>query len=840
MKKLVYDIKKKFKNIPWKKIIMGACAASFLIIGGGLVWASLLKLPDISTFEARKIANSSKITDRTGEIVLYDINQSVRRNEIPLEQMGMNIQNAVVSIEDTHFYEHNGIRPTSIARAALGLITTGSTSKGGGSTITQQIIKNTLLNTDKSLTRKIKEWVLAVRLERHFSKEQILQIYLNDAPFGSTIYGVEEASSAFYSKHTAELTIAESAYLAAMLPAPSYYSPFGNHKDRLTNRKNLVLSKMFEYGRITEEEYTAAKNEEVAFNQAASNSIKAPHFVFSMLDYLQEKYGEDVMETGGYTIRTTLDYDLQVAAEKAVTDHAESNQKNYRASNSALTAIDPKTGQILAMVGSKDYFAKDIDGAYNVATAQRQPGSSFKPFVYATAFAKGYTPETILFDVPTEFSTNCNANSSPKSGYTEKDCYHPSNFDNAFKGPMQLRNALAESRNVPAVKLLYLVGVDEAVKTAHSLGITTLNNPKDIGLSLVLGGGEVTLLDMTSAYSVFANGGIRNPATGILEVLDRKGDVVEKFEESSSEVMDKNVTLTLADVMSDANARTPTYGSAITLPGVAVKTGTTNDNKDAWIVGFTPTIAAGVWSGNNDNKSMASGGSGVSGPIWKQFMTEALKKYPAPAFEKPIPDPDYNTLKPVLRGQWMGNQTVEIDTVTGLRATPNTPAEARIEKVITDVQDILYWVDKKNPRGPTPSNPYSDPQFSLWSPAVQYWWQNNAGKYNAVALGDIPEGYETVHGEDASKGVTLSGLPKEMSLTSTEILTITTTGEYPLNSVDLYIDNSFIATLPSAPFRFTLSPAELGYKVGTHTIKVITTNSIYSKTTLEQSVLFTN
>ena len=821
-------------------MILGACAALFIIIGGGLVWASLLKLPDISTFEARKIANSSKITDRTGEIVLYDINQSVRRNEIPLEQMGTNIQNAVISIEDTHFYEHNGIRPTSIMRATLGVLTTGSFSKGGGSTITQQIIKNTLLNTDKSLTRKIKEWVLAVRLERHFSKEQILQIYLNDAPFGSTIYGVEEASSAFYSKHASELSIAESAYLAAMLPAPSYYSPFGNHKDRLTNRKDLVLSKMFEYGRITQEEYDSAKAQEVVFNQAASNSIKAPHFVFSILDYLQEKYGEDVMETGGYTIKTTLDYDLQLAAEKSVTDHAETNQKNYRASNSALTAVDPKTGQILAMVGSKDYFAKDIDGAFNVATAQRQPGSSFKPFVYATAFEKGYTPETILFDVATEFSTNCTANSSPKSGYTEKDCYHPSNFDDKFKGPMQLRNALAESRNIPAVKLLYLVGVEDAVKTAHDLGITSLNDPKELGLSLVLGGGEVSLLEMTTAYGVFANNGVRNPSTGILEVLDRKGDIVEQYEESSSEVIEKNIALTLTDVLADPVARTPTFGSSITIPNVAVKTGTTNDNKDAWIIGYSSSIAAGVWSGNNDNKSMAGGGSGVSGPIWKQFMEEALKKYPNDAFEKPVPDPEYNSLKPVLRGQWMGNQTVEIDTVTGLRATPNTPLEARIEKVITDVQDILYWVDKKNPRGPAPSNPYSDPQFSLWNPAVQFWWQNNAGNYNAVALGDIPEGYETVHGEESAKGVTLSGLPEEMSLSDTVSLTVKTTGEYPLNTVDLYIDNSFIATLPSTPFRFSLTPSELGYKTGVHAVKIIATNSIYSKATLEQTVTFTN
>lgn len=838
MNKLVKTLKKEWQTIPWKKVLFGVFALFFLFIGGGLLWASLLKLPDISTFEARKIANSSKITDRTGEIVLYDIHQSVRRTEVPLEAMSENIKNAVISIEDTHFYEHSGIRPTSIARAVFSTLTTGSFSQGG-STITQQIIKNTLLNTDKSLTRKLKEWVLAVRLERHFSKEQILQIYLNDAPFGSTIYGVEEASQAFYSKPALDLTLGESAYLAAMLPAPSYYSPFGPHKDRLNARKNLVLKKMLEYGRITDMQYQTALNEEVVFNQAASNSIKAPHFVFSILDYLQNKYGEDVMDSGGFTITTTLDYDLQLAAEKIITEQAPKNLSQYRASNSALTAVDPKTGQILAMVGSRNYFDKQIDGAFNVATAQRQPGSSFKPFVYATAFAKGYTPETILFDVPTEFSTNCTAYRQPKSGYTAEDCYHPSNFDDKFKGPISLRSALAESRNVPSVKLLYLVGVDEAVKTAHALGITTLNNPQNIGLSLVLGVGEVSLLEMTGAYGVFANSGVRNPTTGILEVRDRQGEIIEQYEENTIEAMDKNVVLTLNDVLSDENARTPTFGNAITIPGVAVKTGTTNDNKDAWIIGYTPTLAVGVWSGNNDNKSMVSGGSAISGPIWKAFMNEALKKIPPTPFEKPIPDPDFNTLKPVLRGEWMGNQTVEIDRVTGLRATANTPLEARIERVITDVQDILYWVDKADPRGPAPSNPYSDPQFSLWNTSVQTWWQNNRGNYNATSLGDIPSDYETVHSGTSITGLRIQGLPKQMSLSDTQVLTISSKEEYPLTSVDLYIDGSFIATLSTDPFRFTLSPSEYNYLSGTHTIKVIATNSIYTKGTLEETVFFT-
>lgn len=822
-----------------KKAGLVAAGLFLLLFGGGLIWASTLKLPDISTFEARKIANSSKITDRTGEIVLYDIHQSVRRTEIPLEEMGENIKNAVLSIEDTHFYNHKGIRPTSIARAMLKALRTGKFSQGG-STITQQVIKNTLLTTDKKISRKLKEWILAVRLERHFEKDQILQIYLNDAPFGSTIYGVEEAAQAFFSKPAKELTVAESAYLAAMLPAPTYYSPFGPNKTRLDNRKNLVLSEMEESGRISKEVFEEAKNEEVLFNQSISNSIKAPHFVFYVLDYLQKKYGEDVMESGGYTIKTTLDYELQQQADKIIAEQVPKNMSQYRASNSALVAIDPKTGQILTMVGSRNYFDKEIDGAYNVVTAQRQPGSSFKPFVYATAFAKGYLPETILFDVPTEFSTNCTPLLQPKPGYTDKDCYHPSNFDDKFKGPLSIRSSLAESRNIPSVKLLYLVGVDDAVKTAHELGISTLKDPKSIGLSLVLGGGEVSLLDMTSAYGVFANSGLRNPTTAILEIKNKKGEIIEKFEEQSTQVMDKNVVLTLNDVLSDPAARMPTFGASITIPNVAVKTGTTNDNKDAWIIGYSSDIVIGVWSGNNDNRSMASGGSAISGPIWKALMTEALKTRPAIAFEKPIPDPEFSELKPVLRGEWMGNETVKIDSITGLRATEKTPAEVIIEKVITDVKDILFWVDKKNPRGPAPSNPASDPQFTNWNTAVQIWWQANAANYNAIALTDLPEEYENLHTENAISEIELRGLPEEMKLTETETLTIENKGEYPLNTVDIFIDNSFVTSLPAAPFRFTLTPKDFNYKTGEHTLKVIATNSIFAKTTVEQKITFTN
>ncbi len=833
MQKKQHSIRQWFKHFTWKKAGIVAIGLFFFFFGVGLLWAATIKLPDISTFEARKIANSSKITDRTGEIVLYDINQGVRRTEIPFEEMGDNIKNAVVAIEDAHFYTHSGIRPTSIIRAIFVNITSGSFSQGG-STLTQQIIKNTLLNTDKTVVRKFKEWVLALKLEREFTKDQILTIYLNDAPFGSTIYGVQEASKAFFLKDAKDLTLAESAYLAALMPAPSYYSPFGQHKDKLDGRKDLVLSKMAQYGYITSDEAATAKAEVVEFNISASNSIKAPHFTFWILDYLEATYGKDVMESGGYTIKTTLDFELQKTAEATITEFAASNLSRYNASNSAMVAIDPKTGQILSMVGSKDYFSKDIDGAYNVATALRQPGSSFKPFAYLTAFTKGYTPDTILFDVPTEFSTSCPPITTPAAGNTDDACYHPQNFDGKFKGPLSMRSSLAESRNVPSVKTLYLAGVDDVVDNAHKLGITTLNNPKSIGLSLVLGGGEVKLLDMTSAYSVFANSGVRNPAVGILEVKDRSGKIIEEFTEDSREVIDKNAVLTLNDVLSDASARTPTFGGAITIPGVAVKTGTTNDERDAWIIGYTPNLAVGVWSGNNDNKSMRSGGSAVSGPIWKKFMEQALQTIPTTPFEKPAPDPDYDTLKPILRGKWMGNRTVEVDRVTGLLATEATPHESRIEKIITDVQDILYWVDKSNPRGPAPTNPNNDPQFRLWNPPVQTWWINNYMKYPGTSISDIPTEYDTVHTSDNLPSIIIGGISDTMNSSSTTTISISTDDQYPLTSVDLFVNNTFITSL-SNPFRFRFTPSDYNYGPGTYTIKATGTNSIFSKSSIEKT-----
>ena len=736
---------KKKRHGKLRKIFFIALTVFFVFLGVIIIWAATVKLPDLSTFQARKIANSSKIVDRTGEVVLYDIHKSVRRTEIPLDQISNNIKEATIAIEDYNFYNHRGIRVKSIARATYKNITSGSFSQGG-STITQQIIKNTLLTPEKSPTRKVKEWALALKLERTFPKDRILEIYLNDNPYGGTVYGVEEASRIFFNKEAAEVTLAEAAYLAAIPQAPTYYSPFGKNRQKLEERKNVVLRRMHDLEFITTEEYEAAKAETVIFDSAASNGIKAPHFVFYIQELLEETYGTEAMITGGYTIVTTLDYDLQKKAEELALQYATQNEKKYNASNTALVALDPNTGQILSMVGSRNYFDKEIDGAYNVATGKpgRQPGSSFKPFVYAAAFNKGYTPETVLFDVKTQFSTSCNALGQPLAGRTSKDCYSPGNFDDKFRGPMSLRNALAQSINVPSVKLLYLVGLPDALETAQRMGITTLKKEKDYGLSLVLGGGEVSLLDMTTAYGVFAAGGVKHEPVGILQVRNHVGEIIEENVPSNGEeVLPKNSALIISDILSDNVARTPTFGSASALyikdTAVAAKTGTTNDNKDAWVMGYTPNLVVGVWSGNNDNKTMRNGGVAVSGPLWNAFMQYAIPRFPAVAFEKPAIDPDYENLKPILRGKWLSTETIEVDITTGQPATDTTPPEYKTQQTIPITRSILYWVNKADPLGPRPSNPSSDPQFHLWDPPVLNWWYTNQGRYTSQPASTSPQ-----------------------------------------------------------------------------------------------------
>ncbi len=725
-----------------KELAIDALIIFFVLglIGTGVVflWISTLNIPDLSSFEERRVLQSTKIYDRTGEVLLYDLHQDVRRTIVPYEKISRHIKNATVAIEDDSFFEHGGIRPFSILRAVIANLQGGNLLGGqGGSTITQQVIKNSILERNKTLTRKIKEWILAIRLEQVLTKEEILGHYLNESPYGGTIYGVEEASQTFFGKPAADVTLAEAAYLASLPQLPTYYSPYGLHRDDLELRKNLVLLRMKALGFITEEEHAVALVEKVEFKSQTTGGIRAPHFVFYIKEQLASMYGDEFLAEQGFKVITTLDYELQEEAEKIVHDKALENEKKFNAENGAIVATDPQTGEIIVMVGSRDYFDTEIDGNYNIALALRQPGSAFKPFVYATAFNKGYTPDTILFDVETQFSTTC----APNDFTSGDNCYSPRNYDDRFRGPVSIRNALAQSLNIPAVKTLYLAGIPASIKTARDFGITTLTNQNQYGLTLVLGGGEVRLVDMVGAYSVFANEGIKHELTGILRIEDSSGNTVREFKSDPKRVLDAEVARKISDILSDNVARTPLYGanSLLYFPNrdVAAKTGTTNDKRDAWIIGYTPNLTVGAWAGNNDNRSMSEISGLIITPMWRAFMDVALAKYEEETFTEPLATP--SDLKPILRGVWFDPTAA----ITGYPSDPDQAPELNLAGTIGSAHSILYYVNKNDPTGPYPTNPASDPQFALWEYGVTRWKEAMLGALTPPATTTVDQGTNT-------------------------------------------------------------------------------------------------
>lgn len=670
--------------------ILALSGLGFFVLGMILIAVSITPVPDISSFASRQINQSTKIYDRTGEILLYDYNRDAKREIVSIKDVSPNIISAVLAIEDSSFYKHGGIRIVSIARALLADILGASLSQGG-STITQQVVKNTLLTNKKSVVRKLHEWILAIKLEQIYSKDQILETYLNNVPYGGTLYGVEAASEAYFGKTAKNVSVAEAAYLSAMIQAPSYYSPYGAHKNELATRKDTVLERMRSLGFIGDAVSADARGEKVTFAPAGQNAIAAPHFVFYILNHLEEKYGPNIL-ISGLKVITTLDADLQVNAESIVNKYALENEKNFRASNASLVAVDPLTGQIFAMVGSRYFFDKDIDGQFNATLALRQPGSTMKPFIYSLALMRGYTRNTVIFDAPTQFSTECKPSDIDNGG---PPCYAPKNFDNSFRGPMTFETALAQSINIPAVKVLYLVGIQNAVNLAKSFGLGTLGDPNQYGLTLVLGGGEVRLLDLTSSYSVFANGGVKNEPTGILEVKDASGDVLEKYEPRQTRIIPENIAHDMSAMLSDAPARVPEYSLNSPLSfanyDVAVKTGTTDDTRDAWTIGYTPSIALGVWVGNNDNTPMVKSIAGfIAAPMWHEAMAYALSKYPKTYFGEPSPISP--SVPSMLQGNWY---------------LPDTNGN-----IVP--HSLLYWTDKNNPLGPPPVDPTRDPQFAYW------------------------------------------------------------------------------------------------------------------------------
>ncbi len=826
-----------------KNILFSVLSIGALLTGIVLIWISTVSLPDFNSFTDRKQINSTKVYDRTGEIVLYDIGSDVRRTSIPYTEMGVNIKNAVVAIEDSNFYNHGGISLKGMTRAFFANLTPGGVVQGG-STITQQVIKKSLLVDDRTIIRKFKEIILALKLERQYGKDEILGIYLNEIPYGGNIYGIQEASQNFLAKNPADLTITEAAYLAAIPNAPSRYSPYGTRKEALENRKNIVLARQLELGFITQEQFDSAKKEVVVWQPQKPQGIRAPHFVFYVKEQLEEIYGADVVESGGLKVTTTLDYDLQQIGEKAVAEYTTGPKKILDKQNGGLVAIDPKTGQILTMVGSRNYFDKEIDGNFNVTMAKRQPGSSFKPFVYATALKMGYTPETVLLDVPTEFSSVCNPYGVPYPGRSASQCYSPQNFDGKFHGPMSIRSALARSMNIPAVKMLYIVGINNAIKTAEDMGITTLVGADRYGLSLVLGGGEVRLVEMTSAYGTFAAEGVRHEHSSILKVEDKNGTILQEWRDTSSQVLDRNIALRMSDILSDNPARTPTFGanSPLYIPGrqVAVKSGTTNNYKDSWAVGYTPSLVAGAWIGKNDNTPMTS--SVLASPLWNTFMRVALEKYPNENFEKPDPIPGYESLPPVVRGLWQGGESFVIDTVSGGLATEYTPKETRKEYVITNVHTILHWVKKTDPTSGAPNNPENDSLYNNWETAVRNWWNRNSSQYETVTIASKPYFYDNVH-TPANAPILQFTSPNEnvnVSQSNPVNVSVVSTGVYPLKKIDVYINNVFIGTMAGTSPVVTFTPNDItGVIPGGNTLMVIATDTVGNTATTEREITIT-
>lgn len=605
-------------------------------------------LPRPEKFAEGLIPQSTKIYDRDGEILLYEIAGQERRTVVALEKIPLFLQQAVIATEDKSFYEHKGIDPRAIVRAVIYDLKIQKPSQGA-STISQQLIRSYFLTQKKTIKRKTQEIILTIELERRYPKSQILDWYLNLIPFGSNIYGVETAAEVFFQKQVGELSMAQAATLAALIKAPSLLSPYGNNKDQLLARKNFVLDNMVKEGFITPEKATEAKKEEIKFS-VAQNTIEAPHFVMFVKDYLEKKYGRSFLERAGLKVITTLDFNLQKKAEVILKNKVE-QLKYLKVGNGGLIAINPQNGELLVMVGSKDYFAEPVpkgctpgqncylDPQVNVTISPRQPGSAFKPVVYVKAFEMGYNDNTILQDTFTEFNPNCPADGSAEKDRYGSKCYHPHNYDGLFKGPIILRSALGESRNVPAVKTLRFVGLDAALDKAKEMGITTLTDKNRYGLSLVLGGGEVKLLELVMAYSVFADDGLKLPLNFIKRIEDKDGSIIEQEQQKGYRVIQAQHAREMNDILSDNNARAPVFGwnSSLYLPGwnAAVKTGTTQNNVDGWCIGYTPALVAGIWVGNNDNTPMAKSALNVAAPIWNEFMNTALPEFPRQEFQKP-------------------------------------------------------------------------------------------------------------------------------------------------------------------------------------------------------------
>ncbi|MGQ9466870.1 MAG: penicillin-binding protein 1C [Anaerolineae bacterium] len=706
----------------WKVLIL--ILALLMAAEGGGIHLLLADLPSPDTLYEHRTGLSSRLLDRNGRL-LYEIADphAGRHVPVPLEEIPLPCRQATIATEDADFYTNPGVDVRGVLRA-LWINLRGGEVLAGGSTITQQVARNLLLSpqerSQRTLLRKLRESILAWRIARTFTKDEVLALYLNEVYYGNLAYGIEAAARTYFGKGVRELSLAECALLAGLPQSPALYDPLTD-PERARKRQRVVLGLMVEQGYITPEQAELAAQERLHF-AATPFPIEAPHFVMYVWAWLEKRFGAEALYTEGLLITTTLDLDLQHTAEEAVRRHltrlAQASEERGRreVNNAALVALDPQSGEILAMVGSPDYFNPAIDGAVNAALALRQPGSAIKPLTYAAAFTPGaggqgqgralppLTPGSVIMDIRTAFPT--------REGFP----YVPVNYDHRFHGPVSAREALAQSLNVPAVRVLQTVGVDRLVALANDLGMTSFGTGERFGLALTLGGGEVRLLELTAAYAAFANGGRRVEPFGVLEVRDARGHLRYRAQPAPGPpVLDPRVAYLITDILADERARAPAFGTGSVLNlsrPAAVKTGTSSDWRDNWTVGYVPQLVTGVWVGNTDGRPMrdVSGIEGA-GPIWHDFMERALRGQPVIPFAEPpglervrvcVPSGLLPTdLCPRTREELFlaGTAPTEpdnwyrrfrIDRATGLPAGPDTPPE-RIEERVFIVPPAEVW-----------------------------------------------------------------------------------------------------------------------------------------------------
>lgn len=786
----------------------------FGLIGGFLIMTVLFAWysKDLPTPDkvVRREGFATKIYDRDGEL-LYDVFADQRRTPVELEQIPDDLKEATIAIEDKNFYKHQGFDPLGWVRALFNTVFRFR-RLAGGSTLTQQLVKNVLLTPQRAVSRKIKEFVLSVQIEKRYTKDEILKMYLNESPYGGTAWGVEAAAETYFDKEVGELNLVESAFLAGLPQSPTLYSPFSSDSEAYKERTKAVLRRMKEDGYITrDEEEQALKDLETLEFTDTQIGFKAPHFVMYVREKLIEQYGERLVEQGGLRVTTSLDWELQKQAQEIVSEEI-AKVEDLDIGNGASIVLDVNTGEILAMVGSKDYFDEDYDGKVNVTLSMRQPGSAIKPVTYVTAFKQGYTPAFMIADVATEFPGGANI-----------PVYKPKNYDNKDHGPVQLRSALGSSLNIPAVKLLQLVGVKNMLETAYDMGFSTLEptseNVNRFGLSVTLGGGEVRLIEMASAYSSFANGGLKVEPVSILKVEDNEGKVLDEHREvKGKRVLSEEEAFLISDILSDNNARLITFGSNSLLKfntyQVAVKTGTTDDQRDNWAVGWNPDVVVGSWVGNNDNEPMKRVASGVSGatPIWRRIMIAALESKPIKGWSVP---------KDV--------ETVEVDAISGWPA--HDGYAARNEYMIKGTKPVgedpihtklklCKGQDKLASEVLVAKGDYEEKEFIVlkaddpagggknrWQEGIDAWRFNQ---------GDERYKYPTEYCGESDEVVVKIESPEDKAKVDSDFsVKAKVTAIRDIERVEFYVDGVKKKTVTSKPYEVDFSLA-----TGTYTIKV--------------------